>query len=173
MQLKPLEPTILAISVGATVVLFGISAYFTRARLRRVAGVLIASVPLVPLVMFYDALARRIGWWNYPAVKTGNAPLTWYISAALFYGAAMGLVGWRVIRRYGKLGTVGFLVCLAIFGVARDYLYSITTDFIAFNGGWVAYLADLLAYASAAALVQIIMYFIAGPPKSDWLARTT
>ena len=118
-------------------------------------------------------LARRIGWWHYPAVKTGDAPLAWYISAALFYGAALGLVGWRVIRHYGKLGTVSFLVCLAIFGVARDYLYSIVTDFIAFNGGWVAYFVDLLAYASAAALVQIIMYYIAGPPKSDQLARST
>ena len=173
MQLNPMEPTILGISVGATVVLFGISAYLTRARLQRAVGALIASVPIIPLVMFYDMLARRIGWWHYPAVKTGDAPLAWYISAALFYGAALGLVGWRVIRHYGKLGTVSFLVCLAIFGVARDYLYSIVTDFIAFNGGWVAYFVDLLAYASAAALVQIIMYYIAGPPKSDQLARST
>jgi len=40
----------------------------------------------------------------------------------LFYGAALGLVGWRVIRRRDTRGLVIFLVVLALFGVTRDYL---------------------------------------------------
>jgi hypothetical protein len=121
--------------------------------------------------MLYDAIAARLGLWRYPSVTTGSAPLAWYFAAALFYGAALGLVGWRVVRRFGRRGLICFLIVLALFGVARDYLYSRTTDVIEFGGGWVPVIADLFEYASAAMIVQIVMYWIAGPPAAEPLAR--
>jgi hypothetical protein len=171
MNVNPLDPTTLAFGVVATASLFAIITFCTRATFRRIAGAVIAAIPIIPLVMLYDAIATRLGWWRYPSVTTGSAPLAWYIAAALFYGAALGLVGWRVIRRFGKRGAIGFLIALALFGVSRDYFYSVTTDLIEFGGGWVPFIADLFAYTSAAAIVQIVMYWIVGPPSFDPLAR--
>jgi hypothetical protein len=168
---NPLDPTTLVLGVLATTLLFAVTAFFTRATPRRIARVIIAAIPIIPLVMLYDAIAARLGWWRYPAVTTGSAPLAWYIAAAMFYGAALGLVGWRVVRRFGRRGLICFLIVLALLGVARDYLYSRTTDVIEFGGGWVPVIADLFAYASAAMIVQIVMYWIAGPPGAEPLAR--
>jgi hypothetical protein len=104
-------------------------------------------------------------------VTTGHAPFAWYIAAALFYGAALGLIGWRVIRRFGWRGLIGFLVAIALFGVARDYMYSLTTKLIVFGPGLMPLFAVLFAYASAAMVVQLLMVWIAGPPRSDRLAH--
>lgn len=168
---NPLAPATLALAVVASALAFGVVAFFTRATPRRMAGALVGALPVVPLVMFYDRVAGRLGWWHYPVVTTGSAPLAWYVAAALVYGAAMGLVGWRVIRRHGTLGLLAFLVALALLGVARDYAYSIATGLIAFGPGPVPLVADLVAYASVAAIVQAVMYLVVGPPGADRLAR--
>ena len=89
----------------------------------------------------------------------------------MFYGAALGLVGWRVVRRWDTRGLVVFLMVLALFGVTRDYLYSLTTSLIVFGPGPLPLIADLFAYVSAGALVQLLMVWIAGTPRSDRLAR--
>jgi hypothetical protein len=64
-----------------------------------------------------------------------------------------------------------FLLLFAIFGVARDYGYSMTTHFILFGPGPIPLLADLFSYGSAAALVQLLMRWIVGSARSDALAR--
>jgi hypothetical protein len=171
MNINPLDPKILALSVVATTILFIISAWFTRATIRRIIGALIGGLPLIPLLMFYDAISARLGLWHYPLVTSGSAPLAWYISAALFYGAAFGLIGWRIIRRFGKRGLFVFLLAFALLGVSRDFFYSVTTNFIKFGSGVLPYVADFFSYASGAALVQLLMLWIAGKPGSDQLAR--
>jgi len=88
-----LDPTLLLISIAITAILFMVVAFFTRARWLRIGGVLIASTPLIPLIMLFDHIASRLNWWHYPMVTNTNAPLAWYIAAALGYGAAFGLVG--------------------------------------------------------------------------------
>lgn len=173
MNLDPFDPATLVRGTIATAILFGVIAFITRAKLRRILGVLIGSLPLIPMVMFYDTIAARFGMWYYPSVPGGApGPLAWYLSAALFYGAGLGLVGWRVIRRFGKRGLVGFLIAFAAFGVTRDYIFSNTMGGIEFGPGPLPVIADLFAYASPAAVVQLVMYWIAGPATSDLLART-
>jgi len=166
-----LDPALLALGVAATTTMFAIVAFFTRVTPRRVLGALVAAMPVIPLVMFFDTIAARLGWWHYPSVTTASAPIAWYIAAALWYGAALGLVGWRVMRRFGTRGLVVFVPAFALFGLTRDYLYSITTGLIVFGEGAVPLLADWTAYGPAAALVQLLMYWTAGPPRSDPLAR--
>jgi hypothetical protein len=113
-----------------------------------------------------------MGWWQYPSVTSGEAPLPWYIASALFYGAGLGLIGWRVIRRCRRRGLVVFVVAFTVFGVARDSIYNLaTTGLIRFGPGIVPLLADGFAYASSALLVQGLMYWIVGRPGADRLAR--
>ncbi len=167
------DPPLLVLEVTVTGVMFGAVAFFSRATSRRILGALIGGLPLIPMIMLYDAVAARRGWWHYPSVTGSQAPLAWYVAAALWYGAALGLVGWRVIRRFGRVGLTGFLISFAILGVARDYLHSITTRLIVFGSGPLPLIADLFAYASGAAVVQLCMHWIAGPPKADRLARSS
>lgn len=170
--MNPLDPSILVYGIIATTVLFAVIAFLTRAPLRRVGGVLISSIPIIFLVMLYDKIAAQFGWWQYTSVTTGNAPLAWYIAGALFYGAALGLIGWRVIRRWGWSGLVVFVLVFAAFGVTRDYFYNTTTGLIRFGPGPIPLIADGFSYASSALLVQALMYWIVGRPGSDKLART-
>jgi len=74
---NPLDPTVLVVGLLITTILFAVIAFFTRATPRRIAGALIGAIPVVPLVMVYDAIAARLGWWHYPSVTTGSAPLAW------------------------------------------------------------------------------------------------
>jgi hypothetical protein len=173
MNLNPFDPEVLLRGTIATAVLFAVIAFFTRAGLRRTLGALAGSLPLIPMVMVYDSIASRLGLWQYIGMPVGSpGPFLWYIDAALFYGAALGLIGWRVIRRYGRPGLFGFLAAFALFGATRDYIMSATSGGIRFGPGPLPFLADLFAYASPAAVVQWVMYWISGPPRSDPLART-
>ena len=169
--MDPLDPKILILSLFITAIVFAAAAFLTRAAFHRILAVLIATTPIVPGLLMLDTIAARLGWWYYPSVTTGNAPLVWYISAALGYGGALGLVGWRVIRRWALPGAIAFLVAFALFGLGRDYIYSLTTQLIVFGHGSIPMLADFFAYASAALVVQLLMCWIAGPARSDALAR--
>jgi hypothetical protein len=169
--LNPVDPKLLIIGIIITILLFAIIAFSFRAGYRRIIGVVIASIPVIPMIMVFDKIAAQYGWWNYPSVTNGNAPLAWYLAAAIGYGAAFGLVGWRMIRRWQYRGLIIFLVIISLFGVTRDYLYSITTNFIIFGNGPMPFLADIFAYGSAAAVVQLIMRLIVGSAKSDNLSR--
>ena len=173
MNIDPFDPATLVRGTIATAILFGLIAFITRANARRLLGALAGSLPLIPMVMFYDIIAARLRLWYYPSSPGGApGPFAWYISAALFYGAGLGLVGWRVIRRFDRRGLVGFLIGFALFGATRDYIFSHTMGGIEFGPGPLPFLADLFSYGSPAAVVQLVMYWIAGPANSDPLART-
>jgi hypothetical protein len=164
-------PALQVLALIITCSMFGAVAFCSRAASRRVLGALVGGLLLIPMIMFYDAVAARLGWWHYSPVISGPAPLAWYVAAALWYGAALGLVGWRVIRRFGRAGLVIFLIGFALLGTTRDYLYSITTRLIVIASGPLPLIADLFAYASGAVVVQLCMYWVTGP-RSDPLARS-
>ena len=93
--MNPLDPNLLIASVAITAIMFVIVAFLLHAGIRRIVGVLLAAIPVIPLVMFYDRIAAQFGWWYYPSVTAARAPLAWYVAAALGFGATLGLVGWR------------------------------------------------------------------------------
>jgi hypothetical protein len=165
-----LSPANLFLTVAATAIIFLLVAFLARATLRRAVGALIAAAPLVPLVMAIDALAGRLGWWAYPSVPAGNAPVAWYVAGALAYGGAVGLIGWRALRRFGGASLWVFVALVGLVGVTRDFAWS-TTGLITLGSGALPLAADFLSYSSAAALVQLLMRWIVGAPDSDRLAR--
>ncbi len=85
--MNPLDPTILALAIVVTAVIFAAAAWWTRATPRRIVGALVGTIPLILLVSFYDNVA------------------------------AMGLIGWRIIRRFRTPGLFSFLVLLGLLGV--------------------------------------------------------
>jgi hypothetical protein len=56
-----LSPTLLIASVAITAIVFAIVAFFSRAGLRRIIGVLLAAIPIIPMVMSYDRIASEFG----------------------------------------------------------------------------------------------------------------
>ena len=98
--LTPSQALLIGFIVAPT--LFALSAYFTRAGTRRIIGALVGAATYSIVNIAYDRVAARFGWWTYPAwLGNGQFPLTAYALAGLVGGGAFGLVGWRVIRRWG------------------------------------------------------------------------
>jgi hypothetical protein len=166
-----LSPPLLILSLVISTILFILAAYFTRATLVRTLAALSASSLLIPFFWILDAYAARQGWWYYPLTANVSAPWAWYIANALVYGAALGLVGWRIVRRWGRSGLLAFVVGFGLFGLVRDSIYAMATGFIEFGDGFLPRIIDFLAYALAALLVQALMGWVVGPAGADPLAR--
>jgi hypothetical protein len=119
-----------------------------------------------------DILGHCLGWWHYLGVDTPYGQWWMYTVAALWYGAGVALIGWRLTRRFGWRGQVAFLAAMAIFGPVRDYIATAAAPgFIVFGPGVVPVLADSACWASGMALGQLVLRLVAGPARSDQLAR--
>lgn len=147
------------------------AAYFTRATARRVAGALIGGVAVGAAGMGVETLAHTMGWWRYPSVETLYGPPLMYPALVLLF-AALALIGWRVTRRFGWHGQATFLVALAVLGTLRDYRWAARLpELIVFAPGIGPALAGAACWASLLGLAQAVMRWIAGPVRSDALAR--
>ena len=169
---------LMAFTIGFIVapVLFALSAYFTRARRRRLAGALAAAVAYAALNIVWDQLAASAGWWIYPFAPTWVETIPLYIPAGLVAGGAFGLIGWRVIRRWpdGR-GLLAFLLLWGVWGVIHDYgglAATQATNMMTFGPGLLPAVADFFTYVSCGALAQATLQMVAGPAGADPLART-
>ncbi len=159
----------------ASAILLTIIIYITRATRRRIAGALVGGLVVGLMVILIDFIASSLGLWYYPGSTTGYGPLGYYIPNALFYGAGIALIGWRINRRFGVKGLAVFIILLGFYGVSRDFIFTATTsssNIIVFGTGIVPVIADALAWMALLTVAQIVMWLIAGPAKEDKLART-
>lgn len=154
---------------GAALVLLGVTVYLTRATFRRFLGALIGGVTVTLVMVGADALARNLGWWYYPAGMTSYELALMYVAAALWYGAGVALIGWRLTRRFGWRGLVSFIGVMGIVGPLRDYAGAALTHAIVFAPGIVPALGDAACWAGGIALVQAIMRLVSGPARADRL----
>ena len=150
-----------------------VSAYFTRATPRRVAGALAGGLGFGAANLAWDVVAYHTGWWHYPFTTAPYAPLLLYLADGLFYGSAVGLLGWRVTRRFGTRGLLVFLALFTLYGTLRDFDGAAATHhaYIIFGAGVLPVLADAASWLGDQALAQWLMRLVAGPAASDALAR--
>jgi hypothetical protein len=163
---------VLLLADGIALILLGITVYLTRAAPRRVVGALIGGFTVTAVMEGVDALASERGWWYYPSVTTPYGPPLMYVAAALWYGAGVALIGWRLTRRFGWRGLVGLVAVAAILGPVRDHVGSAATGAIVFGPGIVPALMDAACWACGIALVQGVMRLVAGQARSDRLRQT-
>ena len=150
-------------------VVFGATALLLRAGTRRLLAALIAGVCGAALNIGWDIAAAKFGWWHY-AVGTGSmAPLIGYVPVAFVYGGAFGLAGWRAIRKWGTAGAIAFFVVYVSWNVFRDYYISSHSGILVYAPSAIAWIMDGIGAFTVAALVQLVMWPIAGAPKSDAL----
>ena len=155
----------------AALVLLGLTAYLTRATLRRLVGALIAGVTVTLLIAGADALVRKVGWWYYPSLNTPYGLLLMCLAAALWYGAGVALIGWRLTRRFGWRGLAMFVGVMGVVGPLRDYAGAALTGAIVFGPGIVPVLGDAVCWAGGIAIAQAVMRLVAGPARKDRLRQ--
>ena len=160
---------IAASCVYATVLVAAV--YFTRATARRVAGALAGGVTVGIVGVGVETLAHMLGWWRYPSVGTPYGPPLMYPAVVLLF-SSLALIGWRVTRRFGWRGQAVFLAALAILGALRDYGWAARLpELIVFAPGIGPAFVDAACWVGLAALAQPVMRWLAGPARSDPLAR--
>ena len=173
--LTPRQALLIGFVVAPT--LFVISAYFTRATLRRIVGALVGAATYSAVNYGLDRAAAALGWWTYPAwLGNGQFPLSAYVLAGLVGGGAFGLVGWRILRRWRWQGFIAFLLFWALYAVIHDYggskLFA-SSGLMVFGPGLAPVIANVLWYWVGNAAPQAAIWLVAGPPQAGPLARTT
>lgn len=153
-------------------VFFYVVVFLTRAKLRRMAGALIAAFIFTGLNIAWDAVARQAGWWFYPSFSSWILPLPVYFAQDLVWGGAFGLLGWRVKRRFGVRALTVFVLLLSVIGVVRDSVLASVTKAITFPLGDASRFADFACWFSLLTTAQIVIRLVGGPWTHDKLART-
>ena len=165
------QQLLLIVANGVYLVVVVLTAYFTRATRRRVAGALMGGAAVALVGVGVECLAHAAGWWRYPFVDTPYGPPLLYPVAILLF-TALALVGWRVTRRFGWPGQAAFLCAVTILGTLRDYRVAARLpDCIVFAPGIRTVLVDAACWAGLLALAQVVMRLVAGPVRRDPLAR--
>ncbi len=166
-----------ALLIGFVVapIIFTLCAYFTRASVHRIAGALVGGVAYSALNYVWDQAAFLYGWWTYPAwLGTGRAPLTLYALAGIA-GGAVSLIGWRIVRRWGGKGLVGYLLFWVVYAFVHDYGGSqafASSQLMVFGPGLTPIIADMLWFITGDAAALLATLIIGGPANAGPLART-
>lgn len=160
------------LALGIYAAIFAAVAHFTRAGPRRIRAALAGGLAVAVVGIGVEALAHRLGWWHYgAAIDTPvGPPLIYPVVVPMF--AAVALIGWRVVRRWGARGEVVFLAAIAVIGVARDLGWAAARpDLFIVGPGPGPWLVDVACWAGLTALAQAVMRAVAGPAGDDPLSR--
>jgi hypothetical protein len=155
-------------------ILFGISAYFTRANSKRIRAALVAGLAFGLSNLLWDQAAFRPGWWSYPAFQANNSWPWLYLPSGIVAGGAFGLIGWRATRRWGTKGFILFILLWSVWGMIHDFGGGSafqSSNLMSFAPGPVPVIADGLLYASCQLAAQGVLRLMAGPAAADDLRK--
>jgi hypothetical protein len=145
-------------------------AYFTRAKVRRIAGALGGGAVFGVVALLAIALGESQGWWRVPKAGSSHFQLLLWLGVAVS-GAPVYLITWRVARRFGGRGLAVFGLAAAAIGPPRDYLVTaMFPDWMVFSPGIAPVLAVATIYALLVVVGHAVMRIVAGPAQSDSFA---
>lgn len=155
--------------------IFALCVYLTRAGMRRAAGGLVGVIAYSLVQYAWDRAAAITGWWSYPAYRSSlPMPVEIYLFSGLVF-AGIGLIGWRIARRYGWKGLFVFLAAWSVWGFFLDtfgsQLFS-SSRLMVIRPGAAAHTADFLVYFTCMSAVMLVLRVIGGPFGEDRLARS-
>lgn len=151
----------------ASPLVFAAMVWLTRAGPKRAAAALAGCATAAVFSVGWDALAARLGWWNYPSSGDLLATLAFSTTCAFLFGGAAGLAGWRIMRAMEWTGAITFFVAFVGVGLLRDHALEVNTTMMAFGPGPMPQVMSAIGYLTMALAVQITMLVVAGPPRSD------
>jgi serine/threonine protein kinase len=156
---------------------FAGAAYFTRARLLRLEGALAGGVTFAVVRFLGMRLDFAMGWWRSRFPDTPD-PLSLFSEPLLPFGyAVVGALGllvvWRIARRFGWVGyAVVFVVVGVSFAVRERFWFDRFMQVMNMPFETIPVAVDAAFGTLAFALGYAVMRVIAGPARSDRLART-
>jgi len=158
---------------GLCLVLMALIVYFTRAVPKRVLGAAVGGLVAMPVGIGFDVVGDAMGWWHYTMGATAHLPPLLYPGLWLWYGIGVSLIGWRISRRFGRRGLIGFIGFMAVYGPLRDYVGVALTrgTWQVISSGISPVVADVVLWATVNAIAQGVMWWISGSPESDPFAR--
>ena len=146
-------------------------AYFSRATSRRLVGALAGGTTFMLVFVAQSSLADSMGWWRYAFTEMPVVPSLMFVSALVCYGAILGLLSWRVTRRFGWRGQLAVIGVMSVMGPIRDHLGAALTELIVIRPGAAPVMAWAILWACNVALLQGVMRLVAGAAAADRLAR--
>ena len=169
-------PFLLSVT-GVYLVGLAILTYLIRAPRRRFLGALAGGLTVAVVGVGVEVLFQTLGFWHYPSVDQRYGPVLMYPVVLLIW-AGYSLIGWRVMRRFGRRGETVFLAVVAVLGTLRDFVVAwLMPEVVALSPGIATVLVDLVLWSGLTALAQGVMRMVAGPAAADrlahrrWLAR--
>ena len=151
-----------------SVLLFLGSVWLTRAGYWRTAAALMGGLLAAGLRFGVDMAAFHFDWWSFG--DTAYAPVVTYAPVMFWFGGALGLVGWRMIRNWGAAGELGFFAAFVGLGLGRDLLLTTGTGALSFGDGPLPLAIAAGSWLVLAIVVQLSMQLLVGPIDADALA---
>ena len=149
-----------------------LTAFLTRATLRRIVGAFVGASAAGVVGMAIVFLGMSAGLWNF------SFPRDPYFLVLLWLGFALCayvfLLTWRVARRFGGRGLAVAALIAAAIGPFRDSAYMQTfPEWGSYAPGLAPLLAISVTYIVLGVVGHGVMRIVAGPAGADRLARTT
>jgi hypothetical protein len=148
--------------------LFLITAWITRAGYWRTAAALLGGLTAAGFRFGIDMVAYHFDWWTFG--DTPYAPVVTYAPVMFWFGAGLGLIGWRMIRNWGAAGELSFFALFVAMGLGRDLLLTTGDGALKMAAGYLPLAVAAGAWLVMAVLVQTLMQMLVGAVDSDDLA---
>jgi hypothetical protein len=156
------------VAAAVSVMAFFACAWITRAGYWRAAAALIGGLVGGALAFAMDTAAFEFGWWRYGATQS-HAPILAYVPVVFWFGAGLGLVGWRMMRSWNGAGEIAFFLIFMLFGLARDLTMAQGgADFAFAPGGWPLAISAA-TWLAIAFTTQLVMQLLVGSVDADAL----
>ena len=123
----------------------------------------LAAALVGPLI---EGVAHWAGFWRYTLDSdTRIGPLLFYPLGMLGF-FVMGLIAWRIGRRWGMRGQVVYLALITVTGPVRDYFEADRWfNVIRFGSGILPIVWDLFAWFALLSIVIVVSEKVASPSR--------
>jgi hypothetical protein len=152
-------------------VFLAVVVYFTRPRFRRFASAAAGGVAAALSSVAAIQLGEQLQLWRGPVLSSDWMwlPLTAGVAVSM---APINLITWRVARRYGARGLAVVHGVAGVVGPVRDYRVTQTyPEWMELRPGITPLIAIGVVYVALIAIGHGVMRLVAGPARSDRLAR--
>jgi hypothetical protein len=154
----------------ALVAVLGTAVYVSRATLRRLSGAAAGAAAFVLTGIVASRTSMSLGLWHPTATDVAlTLPIALVVLDAWCYTVVLALIGWRVGRRFGWRGQLAFTLIMSIWGAARDYAGAMASGLVTIAPGLAPFLGWSTAWCCGLVMMQVAMWFVAGPAAADSL----
>jgi len=159
----PVATFLTIIAIIYSIILIALTIWW-RPGWRRFVALMCGTLAVAVVGPLIEAVAHRAGFWRYTLDSdTLIGPLLFYPLGMLSF-FLMGLIAWRIGRRWGMRGQAVYLAVIAVTGPVRDYFEADRWFHIMrFGPGILPIVWDLFAWLALLSIIIVVSEKIGGP----------